>query len=89
MFLITRMPPGAPRNKPTDARMTAAESEPGVVLTQDIQVLAGLQRGMHQPGFTHLVLSNEERRVINMHRNLERYLDLPEPERISGGSIRA
>ena len=39
------MPPGAPRNKPMDARMTAAESEPGVVLTQDIRVLAGLQRG--------------------------------------------
>jgi hypothetical protein len=45
------------------------------------QLLAGLQRGLHQPGFTHLVLSSEERRVINMHRNLERYLDL----RMSGG----
>ena len=54
-------------------------------LTQDIRLLAGLQRGMHQPGFTHLALSSEERRVINMHRNLERYLDLPEAERISGG----
>jgi hypothetical protein len=41
---------------------------------------------MHQPGFTHLTLSSEERRVINMHRNLERYLDLPESERISGPS---
>ena len=48
-----------------------------MVLTQDIRVLAGLQRGLHQPGFTHLALSSEERRVINMHRNLERYLDLP------------
>ena len=36
-----------------------------------------------------LVLSNEERRVINMHRNLKRYLDLPEPERMRGGTIRA
>ena len=36
--------------------MTAAESEPGVVLTQDIRVLAGLQRGQHQPGCTHLAL---------------------------------
>jgi choline monooxygenase len=58
-----------------------------VVLTQDIQLLAGLQRGLHQPGFTHLALSGEERRVINMHRNLERYLnlseDLPEAERIN------
>jgi choline monooxygenase len=40
---------------------------------------------MHQPGLTHLTLSNEERRVINMHRNLERYLNLPESERITGG----
>ncbi len=85
MFLMTRMPPGAPRNKPTDVRMSAGEAEPGIVLTQDIKVLPGLQRGLHQPSFTHLVLSNEERRVINMHRNLERYLDLPESERMSGG----
>lgn len=86
MFLTTRMPPGAPRTKPTDVRMSAGEAEPGLVLTQDIAVLAGLQRGMHQPGFTHLVLSSEERRVINMHRNLERYLDLPAAQRMSGGA---
>jgi hypothetical protein len=59
------------------------------VITQDLRVLAGLQRGAHQPGFTHVVLSSEERRVINMHRNLERYLDLPESERMTGGDIRA
>nr|WP_293038422.1 SRPBCC family protein [Mycobacterium sp.] len=61
-------------------RSMAEAAEPGIVLTQDIAVLPGLQRGMHQPGFTHLVLSSEERRVINMHRNLERYLDLPADE---------
>jgi choline monooxygenase len=87
MFLMAQMPPGAPRNKPTDVRTTAGQAEPGVVLTQDIQLLAGLQRGMHQPGFTHLALSGEERRVINMHRNLERYLDLPEAERMSDGAV--
>ena len=32
MSLMTRMPPGAPRNKPTDVRMTAEASEPGVVI---------------------------------------------------------
>jgi phenylpropionate dioxygenase-like ring-hydroxylating dioxygenase large terminal subunit len=85
MMLWMRMPPGAPRSKPVDVRMTADEAHPGLVLTQDITVLPGLQRGMRQPGFTHVVLSNEERRVINMHRNLERYLDLPEPDRITGG----
>ena len=66
-------------------RATAGEAEPGIVLTQDIQLLAGLQRGLHQPGFIHLVLSSEERRVINMHHNLERYLDQPEAERMTGG----
>jgi hypothetical protein len=77
MFLMPRLPAGAPRTTPTDDRMAAEAAEPGIVLTQDITVLPGLQRGMHQPGFTHLLLSSEERRVINMHRNLERYLDLP------------
>ncbi|HZC91747.1 MAG TPA: aromatic ring-hydroxylating dioxygenase subunit alpha [Mycobacterium sp.] len=85
MLLWTRMPPGAPRCKPADVRVAADEAQPGLVLTQDITVLAGLQRGLHQPGFTHLTLSNEERRVINMHRNLERYLDLPEADRMTGG----
>jgi choline monooxygenase len=85
MILWTRMPPGAPRIKPADMRMKAAEAHPGLVLTQDIAVLAGLQRGLHQPGLTHVTLSNEERRVINMHRNLERYLALPDDERMTGG----
>ena len=85
MILWTRMPPGAPRIKPADMRMKADEAHPGLVLTQDIAVLAGLQRGLHQPGLTHLTLSNEERRVINTHRNLERYLDLPESDRMAGG----
>jgi choline monooxygenase len=30
-------------------------------------------------------LSAEERRVINLHRNLDRYLDLPERDRVGGG----
>ena len=84
MMLWTHMPPGAQRIKPADVRMKANEAEPGLVMTQDITILAGLQRGLHQPGFTHLVLSNEERRVMNMHRNLERYLELPESECITG-----
>jgi phenylpropionate dioxygenase-like ring-hydroxylating dioxygenase large terminal subunit len=85
MILWMRMPPGAPRGKPADVRMKADEAHPGLVLTQDITVLPGLQRGLHQPGLTHLVLSNEERRVINMHRNLDRYLQLPESDCLTGG----
>jgi phenylpropionate dioxygenase-like ring-hydroxylating dioxygenase large terminal subunit len=85
MILWTRMAPGAPRITPTDMRMSADEAHPGLVLTQDIAVLAGLQRGLHQPGLTHLTLSNEERRIIAMHRNLEHYLDLPEADMMTGG----
>lgn len=87
MTLMTRMPPQAQRLSPTDVRMRAEEAHPGVVMRQDIAVLSGLQRGMHQPGLTHLVLSGEERRIINMHRNLERYLDLPESERMSEAEV--
>ena len=85
MTLWMRMPPGAPRTKPADVRLNADEAHPGLVLSQDIAVLPGLQRGLHQPGLTHLVLSNEERRIISMHRNLERYLDVPEAEQMTGG----
>ena len=31
-------------------------------------------------------VSSEERRVVNVHRNLGRYLDLPESERMSDGT---
>ena len=85
MTLWMRMPPDAPRTKPADVRLNADEAHPGLVLSQDIAVLPGLQRGLHQPGLTHLVLSNEERRIISMHRNLERYLDVPEAKRMTGG----
>ncbi len=87
MMLWMRMALGAPRCAPADVRLAADEADPGLVLTQDISVLAGLQRGLHQPGLTHVTLSNEERRVINMHRNLDRYLDLPESDCVSGGEI--
>jgi ring hydroxylating enzyme alpha subunit len=85
MMLWTRMAPGVPRCRPADVRLTVEEAQPGLVLAQDISVLAGLQRGLHQPGLTHITLSNEERRVINMHRNLDRYLDLPAEDRTRGG----
>ena len=65
--------------------MTAEQATLGLVLDQDLTVLDRIQRGLHSPGFTHLTLSNEERRLINTHRNLERYLDLPESERMTGG----
>jgi phenylpropionate dioxygenase-like ring-hydroxylating dioxygenase large terminal subunit len=52
----------------------------GLVLDQDFKNFARSQRGMHQPGLTHLTVSEtEECRIVNLHRNLEEYLGL-EPE---------
>ena len=68
-----------------DLHMTAEQATLGLVLDQDLKVLDQIQRGLHSPGFTHLVISNEERRLINTHRNLERYIDLPESERMTSG----
>jgi choline monooxygenase len=85
MFAMSRLPPGSPRTKPLDVAMTAEQATLGLVLDQDLTVVHRLQRGMHSPGFTHLTLSNEERRVINTHRNLERYLELDPSECMTGG----
>ena len=48
----------------------------GFVLNQDLGVIRTMQTGLHQPGLTHIVLSAEECRIINMHRHLEHCLDL-------------
>jgi phenylpropionate dioxygenase-like ring-hydroxylating dioxygenase large terminal subunit len=76
-YHYTRMPSAdAPRTKPIDVTLPPEQADFGFVLNADVHVAEGLQRGLHQPGFTHLTLSSEECRVINTHRNLERYLEL-------------
>ena len=53
----------------------------GLVLNQDVGNFARSQRGLHQPGFTHLTVSpTEECRIVNLHRNLEEYLDISPSE---------
>ncbi|MBV8950411.1 MAG: aromatic ring-hydroxylating dioxygenase subunit alpha [Actinobacteria bacterium] len=68
---------GEPRSKPVDVVLPADQLDMGLVLNADVRVLEGMQRGLHQPGLTHLTLSGEECRVINTHRNLDRYLAQP------------
>ena len=48
----------------------------GFVLNQDLSMIRTMQTGLHQPGFTHLTLSSEECRIVNMNRHLEHYLGL-------------
>ncbi len=54
------------------------------MLGQDVANFERAHRGMHQPGMTHLTVSPiEECRLINLHRNLEDYLDI-EPTELVG-----
>jgi hypothetical protein len=52
----------------------------GPVFNQDVSVLKTAQRGLEQPGLTHVTLSSEECRVVNLHRTLEHYLDITPTE---------
>ena len=79
--------PGTPRGRPFDVELPLDQVDFGLVLNQDIALLRDAQRGVQQPGFTHLNLSCEEARVINTHRNLERYIGI-EPSEITGGPAR-
>ncbi len=59
-----------------DVAIGADEADFGMVLNRDFAILQRAQRGLHQPGLTHLRLSAEEARIVNFHRQLERTLGL-------------
>jgi len=71
-----------PRTKPIDVELSPDEDLPiGLILNQDFANFARSQRGLHQPGLTHLTVSpTEECRIINLHKNLEHYLDISPSE---------
>ncbi len=78
-FVFERVPTDSTKSPapPLDITLPPGGDLPiGLVLSQDVGNFARSQRGLHQPGLTHLVLSNEECRIANLHRNLERWLDL-------------
>ena len=70
------------RTKPIDVELSPDSELPiGLVLNQDFANFARSQRGLHQPGLNHLTVSpTEECRIVNMHQNLERYLDISPSE---------
>ena len=77
-FFVAFRVPSADEPTPRPAVM---DIEPGAVslgliFDQDLDNLPKVQRGLHQPGFTHLRLSAEECRIINLHRHLEQALGL-------------
>ncbi len=76
-FFLERIGDGAPRNaaRVVDVELGPNEADFGLVLNQDLSNLQRVQRGLHQPGLTEIVLSSEEIRIANQHRWLEKYCD--------------
>lgn len=79
-----RAAPGAPRTRPVDVAIPVGQDPNlSLVLDQDAQNVERAQRGLRQPGFTHMTLSREEVRILNLHRNLEQWLGI-DPSEIRG-----
>ncbi|MYA85025.1 MAG: aromatic ring-hydroxylating dioxygenase subunit alpha [Acidimicrobiaceae bacterium] len=74
---LRRMPSAdAPAPPPVHVTVPMDKSDFGFVLNQDLSVIRTMQNGLHQPGCTHVLLSGEECRIVNMNRHLEQYLGL-------------
>lgn len=84
VLVFERRAPGAPRVPPARLTVEPGAVDFGLVINQDVGALNRVQRGLHQPGLTELVLSGEECRIVNLHRNLEAYLGI-EPSEVTGG----
>lgn len=70
-----RLPPGATSRRPTDVVNPLDAERLGLVFDQDVRAMSAIQRGMNQPGFTHAVVSSEERRILNNHRVMAEFLE--------------
>jgi phenylpropionate dioxygenase-like ring-hydroxylating dioxygenase large terminal subunit len=84
VFHFTRRAPGAGHTRPADVALPPTGDPPlGLVLGQDARQIGRAHRGLKQPGFTRMTLSREECRILNLHRNLERWLGIS-PSEITG-----
>jgi phenylpropionate dioxygenase-like ring-hydroxylating dioxygenase large terminal subunit len=80
MYVLHRRPPDAPAaRRPRDLTIPRG-GDLGPVFNQDVAMLETAQLGLRQPGLTHVTLSSEECRIVNMHRNLEHYLGIEPSE---------
>jgi phenylpropionate dioxygenase-like ring-hydroxylating dioxygenase large terminal subunit len=73
MMHLYPAPPGAPRTDPVTMALPL-DTDVGLVMNQDFGAMQTVQRGLHQPGLRHLVVSAEECRLVNQHRALEEWL---------------
>jgi phenylpropionate dioxygenase-like ring-hydroxylating dioxygenase large terminal subunit len=84
VFHFTRRAPEGAAGRATDVALPPSDDPPlGLVLGQDAAQIARAYRGLKQPGFTRMTLSREECRILNLHRNLERWLGIS-PSEITG-----
>jgi choline monooxygenase len=83
MFQFDRAGAGTPRTKPMKMEVPIETMAFGTVFNQDFGMLRTAQRGLHQPGFTRVTLSQEESRILNNQLNLERYIGIS-PSEIEG-----
>lgn len=72
VMAFDRVNAGAARRDPATAEIEPGSYSMGLVVDQDIDNVERAHRGLHAPGLTHLVLSSEECRIMNLHRNLDR-----------------
>jgi len=77
-FLVAWRVPSAdePMTRPAVMDIEPGTVSLGLIFDQDVANLPKVQKGLRQPGFTHLRLSAEECRIINLHRHLEAALGL-------------
>ncbi len=79
LMSLYRSAPGAATPRVTDIPVDDP-SYLGLVMSQDCNLLRTAQRGLHQPALEYLAISSEECRIINLHRNLERWLGIEPSE---------
>lgn len=83
IFNFDRAGASTPRQKPMKMEVPLDTMAFGTVFNQDFDMLRTAQRGLHQPGFSRITLSQEESRILNNQLALERYLGIT-PSEIEG-----
>jgi hypothetical protein len=83
IFNFDRAGANAARIKPMKMEVPLDSMAFGTVFNQDFNMLRTAQRGLHQPGFTRITLSQEESRILNNQLALERYIGIS-PSEIEG-----
>ncbi len=83
IFQFERRGADAPRSRPMKLEAPIDSMAFGTVFNQDFGMLRTAQRGLHQPGFTRVTISQEESRVLNNQLALERWCGIS-PSEIEG-----